>query len=43
MNNIDFVLVFLAVICFVLDAFEVKASVKFVSLAFALLAATLIA
>lgn len=42
MNNIDFVLVFAAIVCFVLDAFDVKAAVKFTPLGFALLAATLI-
>lgn len=43
MNNIDFVLVFAAVICFVLDAFEAPLKVRLQSLGFALLAATLIA
>lgn len=42
MNNIDFLLIAAAVICFVLDAFGAPLKVKLQPLAFALLAATLI-
>lgn len=42
MNNIDFLLIAAAVLCFVLDAFSAKIPVKLVSLAFALIAATLL-
>lgn len=42
MNNIYYALVILAVLCFVLDAFNAPLKVKLPSLAFALLAATLI-
>lgn len=43
MNNLDYALVAVAVICLVLDAFNAPLKVKLPSLAFALLAATLIA